>query len=146
MYNDSDYITESTSDTETDTELEATTDAKTEAEHSDEDSAASSESSSNTDSDDGCDSKIHPMDHHSKTASATSAVSAAAATKHKIILFDISEEEFHDLQETIYSVTQVIQKQGRESPAEKTFNFYRVHHMRIKNQNLWEMSKSTKKI
>ena len=50
------------------------------------------------------------------------------------------------LQETIYSVTQVIQKQGRESPAEKTFNFYRVHHMRKKNQNLWEMNKSTKKI
>jgi putative phage-type endonuclease len=95
MYNDSDYITESTSDTETDTELEATTDAKTEVEHSEE------EEQSNTDSDDGCDSKIHPMDHHSKTASASA---VASATKHKIILFDISEEEFHDLQETIYSL------------------------------------------
>lgn len=50
------------------------------------------------------------------------------------------------LQEIIYSVTQVLQKQGRESPAEKMFNFNRVHHMRKNNKKLWEMSKSTKKI
>lgn len=50
------------------------------------------------------------------------------------------------LQETIYSVTLFLKKQGRESPVEKMFNFYRAHRMRKKNQKLWEMNKSTKRI
>jgi len=81
---DSDYITESMSETETETELDPTTDTKTEPNTSDE------ECIENTGNIEGS----HPK------------AGSAGRSNTKIILFDLSEDEFQELQETIYDMAE----------------------------------------
>ena len=82
---DSDYITESMSDTETETELDPTTDTKTEPNSSDEE----------------CIENTGNIEGRSPGAG-----SAGRPSKTKIILFDLSEDEFQELQETIYDLAE----------------------------------------
>lgn len=87
---DSDYITESMSETETETELYPTTDTKTEP------------NTSNDEEEDQDSSSIR----NTERGRGMGSPEAGSVGRSSITLFDLSEDEFQELQETIYDLAE----------------------------------------
>lgn len=104
---DSDYITESMSETETETELDPTTDTKTEPNTSDEEGGGGGGGSCDGSGSDIEGDGVRNSERGGRgRGGSPGAGSAGRSSNTKITLFDLSEDEFQELQETIYDLAE----------------------------------------